>query len=90
MSKFTEGPWTFNGGDSAPILHIYAPDNKHVFHESRPLVEQEASARLIAAAPDMYEALNALFGFDAKYDGQKWNDSVKMAIAALAKARGEP
>ena len=39
---------------------------------------------------DMYEALNALFGFDAKYDGQKWNDSVKMAIAALEKARGAP
>lgn len=53
-ASFTPGPWVFNGGDSAPIIHIYAPDNKHVFHESRPLAEQEASARLIAAAPGLY------------------------------------
>lgn len=51
----TEGPWTFNGGDSAPILHLYGPDGKGLFHRDRPLKEQEANAKLMAASRDLLE-----------------------------------
>lgn len=58
-NKHTPGPWEFSGCDHAPILHIYAPDNKHIFHGERSQTEQEANARLIAAAPEMLEALKS-------------------------------
>lgn len=58
-TKPTPGPWVFSGNDSAPILHIYAPDNNHLFHQDRSLEEQEANARLMAAAPELLAACKA-------------------------------
>jgi len=48
--------------------------------------EQEANAHLIAAAPEMYEALDYLM---ASLRTPAWNMAVEKAAAALAKARGE-
>lgn len=46
-----------------------------------------ANARLIAAAPDLYEALKELIDMDVAYQrGQKVSDAVDKARAALAKA----
>jgi len=56
--------------------------------------DTEANARLIAAAPELYEALAQLLhecveaGFDAARD-YNWPKSLADASAALAKARGE-
>lgn len=92
MAKHTPGPWTFNGGDDAPILHIYAPDDKHLFHGDRSLAEQEANARLIAAAPEMLEALQAVAdrcngGIDST--DQETGETFRALIsAAIAKAGG--
>ena len=47
--------------------------------------EVAANARLIAAAPDLYEALVALFGADFQEDTQRYWDKAR---AALAKAEG--
>lgn len=63
-----------NGGDSVPIRFPDAADNAH----------------LIAAAPDLYEALAQMFDRwepdTAGADRRMWEE----ARAALAKARGEP
>ena len=52
--------------------------------------QDEANARLISAAPDLAEALRILYDFQngpplEKYRKQ-WNDAMKLAKAALAKA----
>ncbi len=96
--SFTPGPWrayranTNSAGDSA--LHNggrFAVSTVHI-----PNFEQElANARLIAAAPELYEALDALslvVGLTAfKHEEQRapLQEAVDAARAALAKARGE-
>lgn len=49
-------------------------------------------ARLIAAAPDMYEALCALVAADVLplYLGNEAREAVAAAVAAIAKAEGMP
>lgn len=49
-------------------------------------VEDAANARLIAAAPELYEALVDLIGF--LFHGKKDRQAILRATAALAKARG--
>jgi hypothetical protein len=53
---------------------------------ARTQAEAEANARLIAAAPDLYEALHDLCASGGLDDG---GDVFAKAKAALAKARGE-
>ena len=50
-------------------------------------VEDTANARLIAAAPELYEALVDLIGF--LFHGKKDRQTILRATAALAKARGD-
>jgi len=51
----------------------------------------EANARLIAAAPELLEALEAFKAIDA-FDGwhPKYRDAIAKAEAAIAKATGTP
>lgn len=86
LGDHTPGPWVFNGGDHAPILHIYATDDKHVFHDVRPLPEQEANARLMAAAPELLAALKALLAELPNFMAK--SGAVGDARAAVAKAEG--
>lgn len=69
--------------------------------EQRTRGNEQANANLIAAAPDLYEALQSVLAITADSDGvsgyhlngdiAKWGefDEIATAIAALAKARGE-
>lgn len=71
-----------NGGSSQPIWHQAE--------------RADANARLIAAAPDLYEALEAMVAAFKVYVGHESDppqdeiDAMKAGRAALAKARGEP
>ena len=85
--KHTPGPWGFSGGDSAPILHIYASDDKHLFHNSRPLDEQDANARVMAAAPELLAALKAIMPDLPNY--MSGSQAVALALAAIDKAEGQ-
>ena len=100
MSKYTPGPWFMNG----PIgtYHLNGREPRFCVYASRTLFlevvaapdgyvqgENEANARLIAAAPDLLEALKEIV--DAA-DGAGWGQldpSFKKARAAIAKATGE-
>lgn len=90
MSKHTPGPWerfatlnrntfTIFGGDELVAQVIPFGDS----------VEQaEANLRMIAAAPDLFKALENLM-LAIEHGGSKWNKSAwREARAAIAKAEG--
>ena len=94
MSKHTPGPWKIAGhGNSAGVLEISAPDLPALCGVIRGSL---ADARLIAAAPDLLEALRMLRAIGAggvieriETGKPTWNalDEVeKIARTALDKA----
>ena len=103
MLNFTRGPWRWDG-DS--LWHFgegyHDKDDPHIFTgillwESRGVSETlQANARLVAAAPEMYEALKWLMhlahgvskgGYFPVTD-EEWWEAKDSAIDALAKAEG--
>ncbi len=90
MTQHTPGPWKLNpamdfsgtwdawlGKDGVTIAHIQS-------HKSKELTT--ANARLIAAAPELLEALKGLCEpADPATDSRRW----EAAKAAIAKAEGE-
>jgi len=105
-AKHTPGPWwadfdgenTFDGVEIQQVgrLHYVPVANVPVDYTDRE--EREANARLIAAAPDMYEALCKLeYWFDtdqeildamSDYDRRDHFEKLEMIRAAIAKAKG--
>lgn len=90
--KFTPGPWKFEPGESAWIQsdsgNADICEMPTSYWEVSDFPELYANASLIAAAPELYEALQAaegLFRHTFAEDGTIH----KQMIAALAKARGE-
>lgn len=81
MSQHTPGPWTFDddyyvvaGEENDIICELWSQD-------------KDANARLIAAAPEMYEALKAI------NKAFPWNEQMTRPVfdkvhAAIAKAEG--
>jgi len=93
--KWTPGPW-FNGGKLiGGCLEVLADGGRmQVARVNGKAGEQEANAALIAAAPELYEALA---GFVDWFNAQELHHVIKGAArephtrarAALAAARGE-
>jgi len=89
MSGHTPGPWwaSTNGLEvgTVPMMDVKVAKVSGANYE-----EAKANARLIAACPDLLEALDLLLGKAYK---QNFNDSypeiLAKAEAALARARGE-
>jgi hypothetical protein len=95
MSKHTPGPWSVgpwfdNYGEPEIIIeHKADAGNLVIAVALGGLVGQEANARLIAAAPDLLEALNAMLTHMGM-DEDEWNKpTFDQARAAIAKAIGE-
>ena len=105
-AKFTPGPWIVDSKWPAHRSHhcISAAVGQPREHramaqvvtniDGEPYSEGMANARLISAAPDLYEALeNAVFQIEYPHDKFKetgtGNHALTAARAALAKARGE-
>lgn len=103
-SKHTPGPWKHVGvgehnrivgphGDSLFLVGMYGQ-----FGRSGPLpnrathiasiVEEEANASLIAAAPDLLEALKSMVNY-ANLGAYERADAMKAARAAITKAKGD-
>ena len=87
--QFTPGPWYGDGREDKALLLVYTERGRDICFVPEDGAEDQANAHLIAAAPDLYEALDQIlwsFGSDIRdYDA----DLHTLAYAALAKARGE-
>lgn len=99
-TKWTKGPWSL--GDKCK--HTHGREVLHDNNEpgsismvlarayARPCweAEGEANARLIAASPELYEALaNVVAEYDEEDNGRTLRWAVDSARDVLAKARGE-
>ena len=97
MSGFTNGPWELCekgdyddfGGQSMVVIG----DDKRIAAVHASGKTGEANARLIAAAPDLYDALEHIFEYwNRDHNEEAMGDAlwhiIETAEAALAKARG--
>lgn len=84
MSKHTPGPWSAEhwAGKWYVVDHI----DISVASISR---DSEANANLIAAAPDLLEALEGLLVTAENFGVGSSSDSHAAAIQAIARAKGE-
>ena len=106
MSKHTPGPWTFgppwmlDQGYGMWIVSCNSPDRHRcnvliqgVAVNHLPAAEAEANAHLIAAAPELMDALEGIANATASSDGFDPFKAAErfqaIARAALAKAKGE-
>jgi hypothetical protein len=87
--KHTPGPWRV--GKRAKMRIVAGDDDTVASTGGDPTMPAEANARLIAAAPDMYEALGALLELHGGIMNGCDCESCKIALrarAAIAKAEG--
>ena len=102
MNKHTSGPWSIGNAnlkEEAEVgIHGPGPYGFVICDMSADGYDedtQKANARLIAAAPDLLDALEAMvFGAGAvavHHEGERkaLQMAVDIALAAIAKARGE-
>lgn len=90
--KFTPGPWPMkNTGDGKRIIIgeglVEGPNGyevAEVYSDDCPREVAEANARLIAAAPDLYDFVATIENDDGKIPDWLW----KKRNALLARARG--
>ena len=89
--KHTPGPWFYGNWldiNSDPLwVEVWSIDdegNKSLPFVACKHIDQEANARLIAAAPDLLEALQAVLA--NCMDSKGLADAYKQARAAIAKA----
>jgi len=95
-TKFTPGPWHWvDVGSRICIENKSGDDIASVLNYAEPEIEI-ADAHLIAAAPELYEALIDMFNgwqyirqSHGDLYGVGWDRAEDKARAALAKARGE-
>ena len=103
MSKYTPGPWNFahrrrydgmydteifdSEGNTVATAAWYALPKTH---EGMTSTNRMENARLIAAAPDLLEALKSFAGVE-NFAGwhPKYESAIEKARAAIAKATGE-
>ena len=94
MSAHTPGPWEVenskdehNGVEFPQGYNIVSEDGQYIVGDAGILEGEidEANARLIAAAPELLEALR----FVLTAHGEQLHDAFAMANAAIAKATGE-
>jgi hypothetical protein len=86
MSSFTPGPWRV-GGNSWFVNQI--PIEPAIGCAYGAGYEVKANARLIAAAPDLLEALKEMLAYSGIIEERDSNYTTNKARAAIRKATGE-
>lgn len=95
MSKHTPGPWKVQHDPFNPNVRIVGDKELIVCVQATDMFakETEANAALIAAAPDMLEALEnrteILCGMSCNKDAGFHTGACEMARAAISKAKGK-
>ena len=89
MSKYTPGPWNCRRASAAGreiiVSEISPVDVAVLSHRNKSQIEIDANARLIAAAPEMLDALIEILGWQTNLPF----NVIAQARAAIAKATGE-
>ena len=100
IHKFTQGPWHVGGVGGCRPSMVYGPNGRTVARTWSPNLadgseEEKANAALIAAAPDLLEALEKLAGMVPEIAKalpfgvpMSYADAFDKARAAIAAARG--
>ena len=97
MSKFTPGPWAMHAIDRLSMVYVVGPEpqNKFIAHMDDEFCdkdEQWANARLIAAVPELLEALKKLSREHQEllqeHYGHYPMNCIDYAFEAIAKAGG--
>ena len=94
--QFTPGPWKVfglksrNGDYTVSTFNAYGPQ-RHIAYAAWASDQGLADAHLIAAAPDLFEALQGIVadddaGVSLEDQRARWNDRMAAAKAAIAKA----
>ena len=100
--EHTQGPWVFreelgtvnavdpiHSQDGRARIEVCDPSLGQTWNGGMlPIDERTANARLIAAAPDLLQALESLLD-DADVCEVAGDDAIGQALAAIARARGE-
>lgn len=85
--KHTPGPWTAEGFEGMG-WGIYATDEEPVVWEMGG-IDNEANARLIAAAPDLLKACQAFVtAYEKSLQLEKTDAALRLAKLAIAEATG--
>jgi len=89
--KHTPGPWNFRQDPDFGTWTIFA-DGKSIMGNEKyyPWVPSDAADwQLIAAAPELLDALRTLCTIDPQASSTDWNVAFNAGIAAITKATGE-
>lgn len=94
--NFTPGPWTYNVNGFKITIGDESTRHAHLAHDYTVAVIEGnsctdvANARLIAAAPDLLEALQRTLAYLSVHDSQYWlgNAGAIEARKAIAKSKG--
>lgn len=87
MSNHTPGPWVLSTVDAGRIHGTKYTLSTNERSVTSPFAATDANAKLIAAAPDMAEALRVAYRFlSENYSTQDMPDILPVCRAALAKA----
>lgn len=96
--QFTPGPWRALTTTCEDDLEVFGPGDEeicvcvHPMHSGIGHEQFEANAKLIAAAPEMYAALEAVLESDMamrEEDEGRQSSTLNLVRDCLAKARGE-
>ena len=86
MSKHTPGPWEVLDDRSMTSVVVEYGEICDIVQDGRPASENLANARLIAAAPEMLEALERIRDESGPFN---LGEMRKLVESTIQKARGE-
>lgn len=86
MAKATPGPW--NAGISEYTQHVFSADGILCEPRGASIETRSANACLIAAAPELLEALKQLLSYGLKMSAKHEAPAFEAARSAIAKATG--
>ena len=90
QGKHTPGPWQYTPTNTEHVSHIIRASDGFGVATATPQGRATArNARLIAAAPDMLEALKSLVSANNSTDGMAMRKAWDNARAVIARATGE-